>query len=584
MAGKYSWIPCFEARKDLLVYKQDALLLFALSLRFNIDDFGSLVSTALTEGGDDKKTDLIHIDAEEGYAVIAQTTISQDWSKKEASANKAADLSTAVTWLLVMPIDQVPETIKSQAVELRRAINDGSIKSLHLWYVHNLPESINVQKELSGVEQSARSALRSNFPGSENIEIQSLEIGVNIIESWYTSLQRPILVSELFEIDISGGYELSGKDWRAFVTAVPVALLHEIYNHYKDDILSANVRGYLGSRKTDNNINNGIRETGSSDPDHFWVFNNGITALVHSFEEIKNKKDHKVRIKGLSIVNGAQTTGAIGSLAQKPAADAKVQVRFITCNDPQTIQNIVKYNNSQNRITAPDFRSGDPVQTRLMSEFKSLPGLEYFARRGGYEDLKLRGPILASITAGQALAATHGDPDTAYNHKTHIWESDSLYSRFFNDFTTADHLFFAYSLLAAVERKKIDLVEKSRTNSLTKEEEAQLAFLRERGSIILFTSAMASCLEAFLSKPIPNLFKIIYKRKISLDEALSIWQPLIDTGISFAAHLKEGLSDGLKNSENINKAMALFRSLIGSTKVANAKVYADFANNVASLP
>ena len=97
MHKKYSWMSSFETRNDLKDFKEDALLLFALSLKLDIDDIVSLASTDLTEGGDDKKADLIHINAEEEYAVIAQTTISSNWDKSETLANEASDLNTAVS-------------------------------------------------------------------------------------------------------------------------------------------------------------------------------------------------------------------------------------------------------------------------------------------------------------------------------------------------------------------------------------------------------------------------------------------------------------------------------------------------------
>src|SRR5690606_5991589 len=118
---------------------------------------------------------------------------------------------------------------------------------------------------------------------------------------------------------------------------------------------------YLGSRKADSNINNGIKESASSSAEHFFVYNNGITALTNKFEF----KDNKLTIEGVSIVNGAQTTGAIGSLQTKPDSLLKIPIRFIKCNNSETVAAIVKFNNSQNKVNAPDFRSNDEVQKRI---------------------------------------------------------------------------------------------------------------------------------------------------------------------------------------------------------------------------
>jgi hypothetical protein len=579
--NKVSWFPCFQARTDLASFKQDALLLFALQLKFGIEDVTEIASTSLVDSPDDKKIDLVYIDSELGYAVIAQTYISDDMTKKGAPANKASDLNTAASWLLNPPLKDLPETIRPHAEALRSAIQNKKIKALYIWYVHNLPESKNVNKELATVEHTVQTAIKANFAGCVLEEIQTLEVGSSILEKWYKSLQAPILISDQFEIPIVGGYEVKGTDWKAYVTTIPARWLYERFKEFKDDIFSANVRGYMGSRPKDANINYFIKYTSGKDPQHFWVFNNGITALVHSYKDIKKKIGAKqvISIQGISIVNGAQTTGAIGSLEKPPLEYAQVQIRFVVCTSPKIIEDIVRYNNSQNKITAPDFRSGDSIQTQLAKEFPKVSNLQYLARRGGSDDvIRRKTNALPSITAGQALAAFHNAPEIAYNQKTDIWESDRLYSTYFNEQTTAGHVFFAYSLLRAVEDKKLQLVSKSRESVLTQTEQEQLDFLRLRGAIILFTSAISFCLEIILASSIPNPFKVSFKNKISMQDAVAIWKIIIDAGMPFSHMLKDGLSDGLKNNEKIRGALRTFRSLVESTKAANSKIFSDFAS------
>ena len=53
-----NYIADFQARTDLIErYGNNALLLYALQLRFEITDIISVASDALTDGGDDKKCD-----------------------------------------------------------------------------------------------------------------------------------------------------------------------------------------------------------------------------------------------------------------------------------------------------------------------------------------------------------------------------------------------------------------------------------------------------------------------------------------------------------------------------------------------
>jgi hypothetical protein len=69
-------VPVIEALRanDLLVdrFGSNALLLFALELRFNIEDIVTEAATCLTDDVRDKKCDALYIDKESQTAVIAQ--------------------------------------------------------------------------------------------------------------------------------------------------------------------------------------------------------------------------------------------------------------------------------------------------------------------------------------------------------------------------------------------------------------------------------------------------------------------------------------------------------------------------------
>lgn len=578
---KFTFWPAFQACDELKQFNNDALLLYALKLRFGIEDILTTAATSLTEDNQDKKTDLIYIDTDSKHAVIVQAYMSAKIGKKEAPSGKASDLNAAVSWLLNTPLQKLPPKLQSHAKELRRSIESKEIKRISIWYVHNCLESKNVRTELSVVEKTTQAIIEKNYSDSLPIEIQSLEVGLNVIENWYLSLSKPILITDKFTIPIPGGYRITNADWEAYVTTVPAKWLHEQFQKYKTDLFSTNVRDYLGSRDSDENINFGIKETGEKDPKRFWVFNNGISALVHKFSEIKGKNSIEIYIEGISIVNGAQTTGALGSLTGKLSDDAMVPIRFIMCNNSETIYKIVKYNNSQNRIEASDYRSGDPVQTRLIREFQRLGSLEYLGRRGGHEDAIKRKPnLLPSVTAGQSLAALHRNPEVAYHQKTRLWESNSLYAQYFNDHTSAVHIIFAYSLLKAVEQKKINLLVKNKTSKLMRDEEKQLNFFRLRGSIFLLVSAIGNCLELILNKAIPNYFDLKFKKNLSLEKAVALWNPIIEIASAFTNSLESGLSDGLKNKEAVAKSIEIFSSLISSTKAANAPIFSKFSKNI----
>ena len=567
-----------QSREDLKRYGNNALLLFALEMRFGIEDIHTVAADALTDGHDDKKCDLVYINVDEGSAVIAQGYSSTDSSKREAPANKASDLNTASAWLLSRELTDLPDRIKPAATQLRNALKNGQIKTIQFWYVHNLPESRNVKNELKTVQGSASDSLRQLLGATPLLpNVTAIEVGSEQLDDWYKALTMPILVLEKFEVEIIGGYPIHGDDWSAFVTAVPAKWLHQIFHDYKDDLFSANIRGYLGSRKVDANINNGIKTTASDDADHFWVYNNGLTILTNSFEH--DALGNKLLIQGISIVNGAQTTGAVGSLATPPDPVAMVPARFVQCNNQDVITRIIQFNNSQNQVEAPDFRSGDDIQKRLREEFASIPSVTYLGgRRGGYED-RMRRPanLLPSDTAGQALAAFHGDVLIAYNEKSQIWVADGLYSRFFSNRTTAGHIVLAYSLLRAVEERKRQL---SDDKDLTSQQAKTLAFFRNRGATFLLASAISASLEIVLGKPVHDKFSIVFNENKSPQEAMKIWEPIVNISGSFSERLMVGLEGGLNNAERVNRAISDFTSFMEATSVANSNIYSAFSSNV----
>lgn len=576
-----TWEPAFDAREGLGSDSGNALAVFAIGLRYPVEDLVSAAAQSITDGSDDKKCDVVFIDAEEGYAVVAQAYYS-DRERTEAPANKAADLNTAASWLLQRPLEELPERIRSHADGLRDAIRSGEVTTLRFWYVHNLPESQNVGNELRTVEATATAAVAAAFPGRE-VAVSAKEVGSSQLEEWYVDSLSPILVADEIDFHVEGGFEQPSSEWTAYVTAIPATRLFDLYRQYGKRLFSANVRDYLGSRRSDANINNGIKQTALRAPADFWAYNNGLTILVNDYAITTGDDGVQLRLRGMSIVNGAQTTGAVGSLDDPPAPEARIPARFIKTGNTEIIQNIVQFNNSQNRVSAADFRSNDRIQRRLREEFERLPDATYQGgRRGGTADaIKRQRHQIPSLTAGQAIAACHGHPEIAYHKKSDLWADDRVYGRFFNDEITAEHLVYAYALLRAVEAQKTRLVEKSRrSEALTESEQGQLEFFRHRGSIHLLVAAIGGCIEIFLDEAVPNRFRLSFGATTSAVAAEERWAPVVSIAAQFCSHLLSALQHGIRSQEHVREPIGTFRSLVGATAGANREVFRVFAESV----
>jgi hypothetical protein len=573
-----TWRGALEGREDLKKYGNNAVLLFALALHQDIDDIELVANDALTDSRNDKKCDLVYVSPERGKIIIAQGYWSERDDRASAPANKASDLNTAVSWLLGGDLAGLPENLRNAADQVRESIASNEISSIDIWYVHNLPESSNVSDELERVTATCDSLAKRLYPESTIENIRGLEVGKNTLDTWYRGTKAPILVTDTFEFETTGGFTSQGSNWSAYSTSVKASWLRDMFDNHGRDLFSANVRDYLGSRRSDKNINNNIKVTAKEQPDMFWVYNNGITALVNDFSFTSEDNSGILEIHGIAIVNGAQTTGALGTIEGADIEGATVTARFVKCSDPATIQSIIRFNNSQNKIEAADFRSNDPVQTRLRSEFDGLPNVHYTGgRRGGEGDaIRRTRNSVSSYTVGQALTAFHGDPSTAYNQSSGIWISDRLYNDVFNEKTTAKHILFTYSLLKAINEWQ-DQLRNLGADGRTEVEKRQWETLRLRGAPFLVISAIASSLEVVLSRPVPDKFSLTFSRTEDISQAVVHWSNLLKIMLPFTSRLAPALTQSnLKNKTKVSSAINDFVDILSSVKDSHAETFDSF--------
>ena len=97
------------------------------------------------------------------------------------------------------------------------------------------------------------------------------------------------------------------------------------------------MRHFLGS---DTEVNADLQNTLLNEPEHFWHYNNGITAICRELKPKgiggKAKEAGLFTCSDVRIVNGAQTAGSIAAAFDRKAASvekARVQIRFIAVGD-----------------------------------------------------------------------------------------------------------------------------------------------------------------------------------------------------------------------------------------------------------
>lgn len=367
--------------------------------------------------------------------------------------------------------------------------------------MHNLPESKNCKNELKTIETHQSRLFEQN-----NIEVVTHELGRETIENLYVSKESQILVTDLIEMEGLPLFEENTEGWKAYVFSVSGKWLYDLFKTYGDDLFSANYRGFLGIGKR-KKINNSIRQTVETDPENFWVYNNGITILTLGVDDTKNGNK---KIEGISIINGAQTTGSISMVDENKKENLdkmKVLCRVIKCNNTNLIPAIVKANNTQNEITSWDRYSNDPIQVSLRDKF-AMYGKEYSLKRG-FDDVS---DGIGIYTIAQPVLAFEGNYTEANRGINNIFNQNYLYKSVFEE-KNARHLLLIYSLAKAVDEVKYEIKEIASSKDVLKDDESiQVSLFRNLKFKMFFIAVIAECLEIIVD------FKVDKKKIAFTDE------------------------------------------------------------------
>jgi len=552
----------FETNEDLIARlgEGNAYLVWVMALYSDYPDFFGIASEALTDGPNDKKLDFIRLDVDEKKLVFAQGYFSSA-NKDQAPANKASDLNTAAAWLFSGDLSVVPENLQAIIQEAREAIEVGEVDQIDLLYIHNLPESVNVSREL----QTAAEHLKVALTDSEAIMVTYRELGIENIERLYLSKESTLLVTENVECPAKPLFEEKGEAWRASVVTLPGAWLREQFHKYGDDLFSANYRGFLGISKR-RKINSAIRSSAETIPTDFWVLNNGITILTRKTDP----RGNRIILSGMSIINGAQTTGSIGSVdsTKHSLTDLTVMCRIIESEDPDVIARIIKYNNTQNEITTWDQYSNSAEQKRIAKEFADL-GHSYSLKRG-YE---ASDAVLGIEVVAQPLVSIEGGYREANRGKNAIFDSGHLYRQAF-DLKKARHILFVYALSRAVDERRIELKRKESTSSIIEIEKTQLSLSRNLRFKYFFISVVGACLEQILGEPV-DLREVAFQPEFSrrenksLNDLIALCLPIVSIALShIASVLPEDLSAVMKRTQGFSDLSRQVGSLIYASQVA----------------
>lgn len=269
----------------------------------------------------------------------------------------------------------------------------------------NLLETKIRKTKGSKTVKSTKKIKKADFNG------KPLEINIWNLERFYE--KEKSFSSDPIVIDFRNDYSCDGipcikgnigenLGYEAYIAIIPGKLLSEIYIEHGSKVLEGNVRAFLGTSGS-KSVNSGIRRTINTEPDKFFTYNNGIATTAADVEtEEKDGQLYITKIVDLQIINGGQTTASLAEAVLKKTNPELngifVPMKLTVIDDRETenedgvrfydqmVQNIAKYANSQNKVTAADLFSNDPfhIWMEKMSKKIFAPAIHYSVPTGWY--------------------------------------------------------------------------------------------------------------------------------------------------------------------------------------------------------
>ena len=179
-----------------------------------------------------------------------------------------------------------------------------------------------------------------------------------------------------------------------FISGSEIAEIYRPHTH-RFRLFALNIRDWVGETGT----NKGILNTAENRPEDFLFFNNGLSAVATGIDE--DEENAQLSCRNFSIINGAQTVRSLfRAQSRNPDAVKKTTVllrisTFSLGKEPAFLEEVTRYNNTQNKISVSDFRSNDPVQQDLASKFGELKraGIYYWYKNKRSREKRDRVPI-----------------------------------------------------------------------------------------------------------------------------------------------------------------------------------------------
>lgn len=376
--------------------KQLSRAFSAFVLHKLLDITPQAAAASVVDDFQDKGLDAIHYDATTETLYLLQTKLKESEQFKQEDALPFCE---GIRLLLKQDFAAFNANVQARKADIESALDSCSHIKLVVPFTGD------------GISKTASDALQALLD-DEDLDEERLVKQV----AYYTApeITRDLLAEQAYaqvHADIAlQKHEKVEHPRSTYYGVVRLGDLVALHQTHGKALYERNIRYFLGSSKSD--VNKAIKTTLHDAPGDFFYLNNGVTAVCDLIEPKATKNGaKKFRVRGLSIINGAQTVASAAEFVrQHPGRnidDAKVMLTLIKAPaDGPFGKRVTKARNHQNPVQTANFASLDENQERLRQEIAHL-GFEYHYR----PEALATGPTAITLDeALRALASQQHDP------------------------------------------------------------------------------------------------------------------------------------------------------------------------------
>lgn len=377
----------------------------------------------ITDGADDKQIDAIYIDDEKQTVYIIQGKFIGSSSIDAEPLREV--LSSWVQLKDLVRLQRVGnQKLKRKLSEVSLAFEDDYEVVFELITTGVLTSS--AKNDLDTFQQQLlKLSDNDNFNASITvIDNEELKRRYDLVlEKDNPNINHTVDLSSSQQMEI----EIAGN--KVVIASLPLKECIKMPGIKDGTLFQKNVRQSLG---LSNRVNKGIKSTiYSKNHKDFFFFHNGITAICNKLEV----KNNKLKLNGLSVVNGCQSLNTILSCSErvKELDETYVLFRFYEIPQRERGDKISVNTNSQSAVKPRDLRSNDKRVLNLKRQYEQKYSNGYFkTKRGEVAPAeKNRDYVLDLVDLGKYLISWHSQrPNIAYS-ETKIFDKyfDQLFKK-----------------------------------------------------------------------------------------------------------------------------------------------------------